>query len=618
MSNTIEQLEQQIEAARDAYYNTDSPLMSDADYDALERLLKEHDPTNKLLIGVGSEVRGERVKLPIQMGSLDQVDEAVLNRWLSGVSGDIVLTDKLDGVSCLIVYNRSGELQIAYSRGDGFEGHDVTRHIRNIKSVPKKINGKRLVISEVIVPKYAFEQAKTGKKNPRNYVAGQMNSSNASNTFYDIAHVVTYGDQHSEKSKSVQLEELKNDGFLVAGWRSISKNADFDFEEYTKKCIAESIYELDGIVVDVDNNNERAKLQAAKKSSNLNPAYSKKFKVVQENNSAVSEVVNVHWQPSKGGLLKPRVEITPVDLMGVTVTYATGHNAKFITDKNIGVGSIIKIRRSGDVIPYIEEVITASTAPACPDSSEFGPYKWNDNNVEYELLDKDIPQVRFRQMVSAFSRFGMEYISERGLEQLFDAGYETTADVILASEETLKTVVGNSAGTKGFKSLHTALANTTYSKLSILSSVFANGVGESRIAKIESVYPDVLSVTREQILELDGFADKTADAILKDMPKFKNFLNKINGLYTIVEETPATVTGNAFENEVVVFTGIRDKDMEAWIVENGGTIASGVSKKTTMLVTKDPSSTSSKITKAKEQGVRVVAHSDLKQEQNNA
>lgn len=203
MMTDTEQTVDTLTRAADQYYNEGSSFLSDAEYDALERQLRETDPTNPFLIGVGSEVRGDKVKLPFVMGSLNAVNEGDTAAWIKteGLGDEvIVVTSKEDGVSIMLVYGEDGNLQIAFSRGNGIEGQDVTRHVRNMKNVPQKVSGKMAIRAEVIMSDTVFEkvnkqvEASIGRTfaNPRNYVAGQMNASTSNSIFYDNVSIIAY------------------------------------------------------------------------------------------------------------------------------------------------------------------------------------------------------------------------------------------------------------------------------------------------------------------------------------------------------------------------------------------------------------------------------------------
>lgn len=195
--SNIEEIITLLTEADDLYYNNVESSLSDAEYDTLRNLAKKLDPTNKYFIGVGSAVRGGKVPLPVKMGSLDQLhNDAEIAKWLSDkqlFNDNIVITDKLDGVSCLLVYDNTGNLQVAYSRGDGVEGADITRHIKNISNVPKKISGKMLVRGELIMNKETFlEKYAKEFKNPRNMVAGLFNRKESRITALNDVDFIAY------------------------------------------------------------------------------------------------------------------------------------------------------------------------------------------------------------------------------------------------------------------------------------------------------------------------------------------------------------------------------------------------------------------------------------------
>lgn len=186
-------------ACKDAYYNGDEPLISDAQFDALEQELFGRNPNNPYFLQVGAEVRGEKVPLPTNLGSLDQVYAGDTEKWINAErlhDEELIITDKLDGLSVLLVYEK--DLKIAFTRGDGFKGHDITRHVRRMPNVPQRINKNLMVRGEIILKDEDFArlnssgQLKSEYKNPRNYTAGQINRKEADKLFLDHAHILVY------------------------------------------------------------------------------------------------------------------------------------------------------------------------------------------------------------------------------------------------------------------------------------------------------------------------------------------------------------------------------------------------------------------------------------------
>lgn len=361
-----------LELASFVYYNEDDteqyPEISDAEYDALEARLRAINPNHPFLAEVGSDVRGGKIDLPVPMGSLDQVFAGDTLKWVreNGWENEtFVISDKQDGTSALNVYGKGGLFARAYSRGNGFQGADISRHIKEMGCFVDKTSVPCMVREEVIIPDAVFEQWKkeceaTGKrvyKNPRNYVAGRMNASESPKWFYDNVHIIATSVVEPKMGKLEQFKFLEENGFEVTPYRVVKGRelTDEFLLAYLTERREKSPTAIDGIVIDLDNPEIRAGLR--RKSSSINPMYSKKFKVNSEEET-VATVKNIHWQPSKHGYLKPRVEIEPIELDGVTVTYATGHNAKFIRDNKIGPGAKIHIVRSGQVIPYIVKTVS--------------------------------------------------------------------------------------------------------------------------------------------------------------------------------------------------------------------------------------------------------------------
>lgn len=622
---TAEILVHILTEASDQYHNGDGEsFLEDSQYDELEKMLKSIDPKNKFLQSVGSDVRGGKIDLPHPMGSLDQVYEGDTQKWIKANGWEdelFVISDKQDGTSALNCHGKGESgLRIAYSRGNGFQGADITRHMKRITRMPASgavlaalagydVRLEVIMEDEVFAAMKAQAEAEGGRvyKNARNYVAGRMNASESPQSFYDNVKVIATSIVSPKMGKLEQFKALEAAGYEVTPYIT-ARGRDLTDEfltTYLADRRAKTKTAIDGLVIDLDDAEKRAALR--RNSSSINPMYSRKFKIGSDDNVAVAEVVKVHWNPSKAGYLKPRVEIKPVDLVGVTITYATGFNAKFIANNRIGPGAKIQITRSGDVIPFIQKVIEpAPLGWQEPQEAEFGPMEWSDNNVDLIMLDTTNNRAVQLEIINAmFGSTGLDvpHLREGSIEKLYDAGFTGPVSIIRARVDELKKAAGDSAGQKIWDGLRLKLGNVELGVLAGSTSLLGRGIGRRKMTKLcEALGNDCVldgSVTHKQIAELEGFGDTIAKTIIDNLPTFLAFLKEIDGEYTLVAPKEK-VTGGDLEGVTVVFTGIRDKELEEKIVARSGTIGSSVNKNTTYLVAKDPSGNSSKLVKARD------------------
>lgn len=619
--------------ADDAYFNSTAPdLMTDGEYDRLKKRAFAQNPSHPYFSRIGSDIRGGKIKLPYTMGSLDQVYEGEIQGWLSKyrLNGKrIVITDKLDGISCMLVY-RNGELEIAYSRGNGTEGADITRHVKLIKSVPPKLGDDSYTVirGEIIMKNDTFKQKWATKfKNPRVMVAGTMNRSDSiKEQIADIdfvAYEIVATSATMDRSKVKQIQRLEMNGFDVVPYEVVTAGPKVD-DTYLKNFLREvrsaSPYELDGIVITAD---EIEAAQGQRNSVSLNPEHSCKYKVNDESNIVPAEVTRVIWEISKSGYLKPRVEIMPVDLFGTTVTYATGFNGKFIRDNGIGTGAKIRITKSGTVIPYITEVTSKALRTMLPEESVFGKWKWNENDVEIVLENADNnPQVKLKQVLDFVEKLNVELLKESSLTKLFDAfdlwseSYENIIYTIIDLKQNEWEKAIGSNGVKSYLSLHRRLQNVELATLLGASKFMGVGFGIRKAKALISGADNgnVWGLTTADIALMEGFDTKTARQITDGLAHSHKFINNLlsSGYVTLVTVTKT----DELKDVQVVMTGFRDADLAAEIEKRGGKIGSGVSKKTTYLLTHDAKSNSGKSKKARDLGVTVMTPDEFKDKYN--
>lgn len=615
-----------LKVADDLYFNEQASIIDDAQYDYLKQMAERLDPDNTYFIGVGSDVRGGKVKLPHSMGSLTQSYEGDVEKWVEKYklyTEKVCISDKMDGVSALALYN-GRNFHIAYSRGNGTEGADISRHFRKMKNVPTNVTTTIIeaVRGEVIISESNFQticakglKSRSGDtyKNARNAIAGIMNASSNPDWVYDYIDFVAYEVVNPNYwSKDVQFENLKNNGFqtapaFVVDGRRLNDSTLVDIITARREATE---YAIDGIVLEVNDADMRRKINPTKDT--LNPEFARKYKVASDDNSAVVTVMGVHWNVSKSGYLKPRIEIEPVELMGVTITYATGFNAKFIIENKVGPGATVRITRSGDVIPFVQEVIQPSDAYAHESFAgamldKFGRWDWTDTMVDAFLLD-DHPDIAIERAKDFFATIDAPVLREGNINKLFEAGFDTPSKIIKATKNEMVSALGEN-GKKAYDGLREKLTDIPVYTLMAATGEFGRGVG---VRKLKALYNaakgDIAKFANKQfICGVEGFEEKTAARILNGKDRWNAFFTDVIDYVTPAPYVEKTSVGGSMMNQFVVFTGFRNSELEQQVVDQGGTMQSGVSKKTTIVVAADPHENSTKLKKARDAGIKIMS-----------
>lgn len=585
-------------------------------YDMLKEISYQMFPNEIYFQSVGSEVRGEKVKLPYIMGSMTECHEGELENWIEK-DKSYIQSAKLDGVSALLIY-QNGNLKIAYSRGDGENGQDITRHI--LKFAPNKLKEEIdiAIRGEIIVPKEdiqkmldeLYDETKMKYKNGRNTVAGQLNAKVCANAFTKYAHFVAYHIENWKESEEEMFLKLMSLGVEVTQAQKVF--GEQITEEYAinevKKVKEWYIYECDGIIF---TKNFKEEDDLGYDTGTLNPKCSRKFKIGASDNSAETIVEDIEWNVSKDAIFKPRVKVNPVDIQGVTINWVTGHNYKTIVDNGIGIGAKILIKRRGDVIPHIEKVIEpvfdddSFNLPECSQPDE--------NGVELELDYTECPdpeivdEVEIQKIVYFCSKLGVDFAGEGNIRRIMCEDLESDGieQLIETDIETYQEEIGVN-GIKFYGSLHKKLKEVDICEFMDAVGAFGRGIGEKKLRKVLDKY-NTLDVTYEQLLETEGFAEKSAEQYIDNLVFYQQWMDYMENIGYPITIKEKKVVSNECANVNICFTGVRDKNLEEVIKEKGGKICSSVTKVCNVLVAKDPNSGSSKLKKAIDNGVEVIS-----------
>lgn len=603
-------LEKVIILSAESYHNSDISLISDEVYDTLMDRLKELNPKSKVFKQIGAPIKGKKVELPFWMGSMDKIkgDEKLVDKWTKTHKGPYVISDKLDGISCLLtMINDKISL---YTRGDGLVGQNISHLLDLVNmSIDELPNSKIAIRGELIMTKDNFEKYVDETSNARNMVAGVVNSKPTSvNKKYakDIDFIAYEVVEPFDKS-SEQMKLLKKWGLNVV-YYDIYDDINVDIlTNILQKRKKKSIYEIDGIIVTDNNKHTRNK--------SGNPMYSFAFKGTTP--TADTKVIEVIWKPSKDGFLVPRIHFEKVRLSQADLEYTTGFNARYIVDNNIGPGAVIKVVRSGDVIPYIMDVVKPAKKPSLPDDLD---YEWDENHVNIILKNADDNETVIIQRLTKFLRYiGVDNMSEGLVTRLVKNGLNTIPKVISLTINDLLEMDGfqKTLATKLYNNLQLALDNLNILTLMAGSNVFGRGFGERKIKKILDCYPDIIdtyskkthSEWKNKLLDLEGFDDITVNQFLEALPDFLTFYKNIRKIVNIKPHINKVKKNGLFVDEIVVFTGFRNKDWQKFIEGEGGKVSGSVSKNSTLVVFNDGEESSSKYQTAKKLGIKTIAKS---------
>jgi len=609
----IEQLKEQIIKANVAY-RAGKPIMSDAKYDQLIEELQLLSPDDELLSKVGYDVADEsrKERLPIEMASMNKIKSGEdINDWcrLKSIPNHsfVIITPKYDGLSlCVDELSNS-----ALTRGDGTFGQKSDSHynlignhlyedIHTDGAAPMPFThtyGEVMMSKKTFIDKYANDFA-----NPRNLVAGLLNSKEATESLKDCNYI-KYGaiqSRNTFQTKKQIIDEL-NSGQRVKVPYHICRISELSeellislFHEYSQE------YEIDGLIIEINDLNQQAVL--GRETSSNNPVWARAFKHPSFEQSAETEIIGISWNISKQGYLKPTLHINPVKLDGVTVSNVTGNNARFVKDLGIGIGAKVIVKRSGMVIPIIADVLE----PVEFQMPDVPNIDWNENGVELVTLTETDEQ-RLKKNIAFFEILESDNVSEGVITQLWDAGYKTIADILKLTKEDLEKIdrFGKRKAKIVYDSIQKSVTGVSLSKLQHATGLF-KGLGSKKLALLEHFDT---KPTIDDVMSIEGFAEISAKTYVDTYDKFFDFIKDLP--VTIQEKIELEPVGSDLEGKQFVFTGVRRKDLEENIESRGGKIAGSVSKNTTHLIMKIVGSGSSKEKKAIELGVEIMTVEQL-------
>jgi NAD-dependent DNA ligase len=331
--------------------------------------------------------------------------------------------------------------------------------------------------------------------------------------------------------------------------------------------------------------------------------------------------------------LKPRIRIEPIQLGGVRIEYATGFNGKFIDDNKIGIGALIMMVRSGDVIPYIKSVSTPAEKGKMPDV----PYIWNKTHVDVLLENptQDIT-VQEKNIGAFFAHLEVDGLGKGNVKKLFAAGFNSVAKILHMSIADFETVDGfkMKMSTKIHDSIKAKINAASLQDIIIASGKLGRGLGEKKIRIIFDAYPDIM-ISSENILEkeemlhkVNGIGKENAKEFVSHISDVLHFLNecglqdKLNtstyhaknaiDLLEKDEKNKIIDTKHPLFGKMIVMTKVRDKEIIDFIGKVGGIMENSMKKNITVLIVKSKEDTSNKTEYAEKNGIPIMTVEEFK------
>ncbi len=611
--------------ADDAFFNGDKSILKDDIYDIIKDYIRKKYPKDPYLKRVGADV-DNKVVLPYYMGSQNKIkdSEEEITKYKKQYAGPYIISDKLDGVSCLIVYNKIGKKNFdikLYTRGNGTEGQDISHLLTYINGFPSvnNISYDYLAIrGELIISKDNWEKLKlegNNGANPRNTVSGAINSKNLNKNVLNAIDFVCY--TLIEPKFKNGLDILKKMNFLIVN-HTINDDINLNILSENLQKSRNNKYIIDGIVInDISKNYEIEK--------GKNPTHSFAFKSIHTLEQVEVIVREVEWNVSKDKYMKPIVKFDEIILDDVKIKQATGFNAGFIEKNVIGPGSRIIIIRSGNVIPHINSVLSksASGKPSMPGIVDVN-YKWNDTHVDIIMIDDGNKNSKYdiKNIIYFMKTIEIDYMGPGNIAKIYNAGYDTINKIINITKEELLNIEGFK--NKSADNILNALKKIKDVDCNVLmdaSNIMGRGFGLKKIKSITDIHPEILDNTKtarnkalklkaSDLIKINGIAKTSAELFIENLPKYYEFYDNLGFKCKGDKKLPANaVVANIntnFKDKTFIFSGFRNKDYEKKITDNGGKITTSVSKNTSYLIVKDKNENTAKIIKARELGVIIL------------
>lgn len=623
----------------DAYSNKEA-LVSDQLFDVIKEEYEKKYGEYKI---VGADEicdDDDKIKLDYFMGSLKKPDpnSSEYNNWIKKNKGPYVISYKLDGASGLLLCKNindpfikenkikydlndvitfnNGEkgLYLLLTRGNGTEGMNISHCLKRMNII-KNLNIGEAIRGELIISKTNFLTIASDFSDARAAVVGIIKKENS-----PYVHLVEFRPYYVFNP----LMKISDQYAFIQNMNPVEH---FIFEKLNTTEISKILidartnynYDIDGLVICDDS-------KIHENSTKKYPSHMIAFKQILTDQIAETTILHIEWNISKFNTFIPTAIVSPVIIAGREYNRATAHNARYVVENGLATGSRIEIIRSKDVIPKIHKILKPSDSGK-PDMPK-EPYEWDETRVNIYGVKNNDPKhannitILKKQLAHTFSKLNIKNMGEESVLKFIENDFNTLWKILYAEQAELYEIegFGIKSITKLYEEFKKKLKKTSMEQLASASNCFDKGLGEKKFKTVFDEYPNFIELyktdsnnAKNLLINIHGIEDKTADKIINGMEEFIKWYNlfiqykkDFNIISEEIKKPIIEFKNNKYSGMSICFSGVRDDELEKKLIESGAVIVSGVSKKTNLLIVKDKTASSTKITKAHELGIEII------------
>jgi DNA ligase (NAD+) len=657
-AQTIQLLRDELNSHNYNYYVLDNAIISDFDFDIKLKKLEKLEIENPLFFDANSPTqrvggtvtknfntivhKNRMYSLDNSYSKEDLLDwEKRVEKVLGSTALEYTCELKFDGASINLTYE-NGQFVKAVTRGDGFQGDEVTHNIKTIRSIPLSLRAEFLlnfeIRGEIILPLEGFkkmneERLENGEeeyRNPRNTASGSLKLQDSAEVAKRPLDCLLYQIVTSERKYKTHFESLENArlvGFKVPKAIQLVKSIDevFDFVNYWDEKRHDLPYETDGIVIKVNDLQQQEELGYTAKAPRWAIAY--KFKAAQ-----VRTILNeITYQVGRTGAITPVANLDPVQLAGTTVKRASLHNADQIERLDIREKDTVFVEKGGEIIPKItavdftkraansEPTGYATNCPVCEtllvrSSGDAKHYCPNEFGCAPQITGRIQHYISRKAMdIDGLGGETVDLLRKEGLIQNYADLYDLTIEQVIPLERMAE------------KSARNMIVGIEKSKeIPFEKVLFALGirfVGETvakKLAKYFKSIDNLMTAAFEELIHVDEIGDRIAQSIIDFSSNFGNIqlINRLKS-YGLQLEVSAEILENQTEllkGQVFVVSGVfyqlSRNELKKTIEDNGGKVGASISKKTNFIVAGENMGPS-KLAKAQDLGIEIITEQDF-------